>query len=197
MPRISAQALYSACLYDGDAAAVSRLLPADGTRLNLSGPSFQTPDDNKWTPLIAAATHGHTEIVRTIRERAPNTAVDYVDANGATALLAAAHYHHADILRLLTDRRANVNVEAGQQRNTPLRLAVGPLHADTPPRGPDPDGARQLSTVKALLLLGAGTLPLGPLSPSDLAAQAQPFCTQLSRLEIRVLTTRVGADPPN
>jgi len=36
-----------------------------------------------------------------ILERAPNTAVDCVDAQGATALLAAAGLHHAEILRLL------------------------------------------------------------------------------------------------
>ena len=36
------QALYDACV-TGDAAAVSRLLPVGGTRLNLSGPRFQAP----------------------------------------------------------------------------------------------------------------------------------------------------------
>ena len=101
MPSIPAQALYDACS-TGDAAAVSRLLPTGGTRLNLSGPSFQT-SATKSTPLIAAATHGHTEIVRLILERAPNTTVDHVDANDDTALLVATEYHHADIVRLLAD----------------------------------------------------------------------------------------------
>jgi hypothetical protein len=44
--------LYDACLA-GDAAAVSRLLPAGGTRVNLSGPTYQSPYTSKTTPLIA------------------------------------------------------------------------------------------------------------------------------------------------
>jgi len=96
MPRnISALALLNAC-QDGDAAAVSRLLPAGGTRLDLNGPPFPAPDTHNMTPLIVAAWCGHTEIVRMLLERAPNTAVDYANALGATALLAAAQYHHAD-----------------------------------------------------------------------------------------------------
>jgi ankyrin repeat protein len=100
-------------LFTGDAAAVSRLLPAGGTQLNLSSPIFQAAD-HKSTPLIAAARCGHTDIVRTILlERAPNTTVDYVDAHGHTALMMAAQYHHADILRLLADRGGNVDLGAG------------------------------------------------------------------------------------
>jgi hypothetical protein len=171
MPYINFQALYDAC-WDGDAATVSRMLPAGGTRLNLSGPSFQ--DDSKLTPLIAAAALGHTEIVSMILERAPNTAVDYMDAHGFTALLMATEYHHADIVRMLADRGGNVN-NAGRQRPPPLGVAVMQVHADASPRDPDPDGTRQLATVKALLRLGAGTFPPAPLPPSDLAALAQPF----------------------
>ena len=114
---------------------------------------------------MVAAFHGHTEIVRMILERAPNTPVDDVDdAHGATALLAAAQYHHADILRLLAARGADVNFTDG--RSTPLRVAV--LQVRDPdlqrPRDPDPGGARQVATVRALLLLGAGTLRLAPLA---------------------------------
>jgi hypothetical protein len=49
MPHIPAQALYCAC-WDGDAAAVSRLLPAGGTRLNLSGhaSTFQLPQRQEY-----------------------------------------------------------------------------------------------------------------------------------------------------
>ena len=157
MPSIPAQALYNACL-DGDAAAVSRLLPLGGTPRNLSGPAFQNPED-KSTPLIAAAEGGHTEIVRMILERAPCTAVDHrLITIGATATGMAALFHHADIVRLLADRGANVNF-AGQRRISPLCLAVGLISPDARPRGPDPDGARQVATVRALLRLGAGTLP--------------------------------------
>jgi ankyrin repeat protein len=156
MPHIPAQALYDACSA-GDAAAVSRLLPAGGTRLNLSGRSFQTTV-TKRTPLIAAAACRHTEIVRIILERAPNTDVEYVDANDDTALLIATEYHHADILRLLADHGGNVNVR-DQWQNTPLRAAVLQIHHNGPPRDPDPDGARQVATLRALLRLGAGTLP--------------------------------------
>jgi ankyrin repeat protein len=96
--------------------------------------------------------------------------VDYVNADGDTALYLAAEYHHADILRLLADRGGNVNF-LGQQRTTPLRAAVLQVHADAPPRDPDPDGARQLTTVKALLRLDAGTL--APLLTSP--PQRNPF----------------------
>ena len=50
-----------------------------------SGPDFQCLS-RKQTPLIVAAGNGHTEIVRMLLERAPNTAADYADASGATAL---------------------------------------------------------------------------------------------------------------
>ena len=53
--------------------------------------------------------HSISPVVRMIIERAPNTAVDYVDAPGAAALLVAAQSHHApDIIRLLADRATNV-----------------------------------------------------------------------------------------
>jgi len=168
MPHIPAQALYEACAA-GDAAAVGRLLP--GTRLNLSGPRFQAPN-GKTTPLILAAGFGHKEIVRMMLVRAPNTAVDYMSSNGYTALLAVAQYHHADIVRLLTDRGSNVNATDLKRRTTPLGVAVTQLNLDASPRDPDPDGARQLATVSALLQLGASTLPP---CPSDTAALAQPF----------------------
>jgi len=48
MKSIPAHALYDAC-QDGDAAAVSGLLPPGGTQLNLSRPRFQHPD-NKCCP---------------------------------------------------------------------------------------------------------------------------------------------------
>ena len=162
MPHIPAQDLYCACL-DGDAAAVSRLLPAGGTRLNLSGPRFQAPND-KSTPLMAAAAGGHTEIVRMTPERAPKTSLDHVNANDVAALIIAAKFHHFDIVRVLAHSGASLNF-ANQHQFTPLRVAVGVVHADEPPRDPDPDGARQIATVNALLRLGAGTLPPPPPPP--------------------------------
>ena len=106
MPKnIPAGALFAACVA-GDAAAVSRLLPAGGTPRNLSGVAFQ-PFSNKSTPLIVAASRGHTEM--RLLARAPNTVVDHVDANGVTAMAVAALYHHADILWLMADNGANVN----------------------------------------------------------------------------------------
>ena len=165
MPNILAQALFHACAA-GDAAAVSRLLPAGGTPRNLSGPRFQTPDGPNTTPLMVAALNGRTEIVRMLLALAPNTAVDHADARGFTALLMVTLYHHADILRLLVDHGANLNF-AGPRGDTPLRLSVQQIHPDGRPRDPDPDGARRIATVRALLRLGAGTLP--PHTP------AQPF----------------------
>jgi hypothetical protein len=69
--RILGNMLLRAC-GDGDTAAMDRLLPVGGTELDLSGPAFQIPD-TKSTPLIVAAKRGHTDIVRMILERAPNT----------------------------------------------------------------------------------------------------------------------------
>ena len=170
--------LYNACLH-GDAAAVSRLLPAGGTELDLNGPCFQHPDTNdRGTPLIVAAQYGHTGIVRMILDRAPNTAVDYVGAFGATALMAAAQNHHAEILRLLAGRGANVSFDV-QRQNTPLRLAVVPIPHGFPPRDPDLDGARQLATVKALLRLGAGTMP-PPRTHPPTTEQAAPHSPHLT-----------------
>jgi ankyrin repeat protein len=156
MTNINAEALYKACV-SGDAAAVSRLLPAGGTPRNLSGQRFQF-HTSKNTPLIAAAEGGHTEIMRMLLDRARNTIVDYANVYGFTAQLVAVLYHHADILGLLADRGANVKL-ATHEGDTALRIAVGTIHPDDRPRDPDPDGARQVATVKALLQLGAGTLP--------------------------------------
>jgi ankyrin repeat protein len=82
-----------------------------GTSLNLSGPNFQC-HVSKNTPLMMAVMEGHTDIVRMILERAPNTAVDDVDGErggGVTPLMAAAGFHHADVLRQLAERGANIN----------------------------------------------------------------------------------------
>jgi ankyrin repeat protein len=167
MQNINAQAQFNACAA-GDAAAVSRLLPAGGPPRNLSGPRFQQ-GDIKSTALIAAAAFGHTEIVQMIL--APNTDVNYANAMGDTALIMAAQYHHADILRLLADRGASL-IFTGQRRFThrggdsriegpggftPLHLAVAPIRPGEPRRNPDPDGARQIASVRALLRLSAGT----------------------------------------
>jgi hypothetical protein len=54
-----------------------------------------------------------------------------------------------------------VNFE-GPLRSAPLRLAVGPIAPGGLPRDPDPDGERQVATVRALLRLGAGTIPPSP-----------------------------------
>jgi len=157
MTNINPEALFNACVA-GDAAAVSRLLPAGGTPRNLSGQRFQFHTE-KSTPLIAAAAYGHTEIVRVILERARNTTLDYANTQGYTAQLVAVQYQHADILRLLADRGANVNLADGLG-NTALIHAVSRIHPDSRPRDPDPDGVRQTDTVMALLQLGAGTLLL-------------------------------------
>jgi len=166
---ILAEALFNACLA-GDAAAVSLLLPAGGTQLNLSAARFQDPDF-KSMPLIKAAVRGHIEIVRMILERALDTDVDYEDDDGGTALMAAAQYHHVDVLRLLADHGGNVN-HLNKWRETALRAAVSTLHPDDLTR--DPDGRRQVATVRALLQLGAGTLPSSPPSPRPLPPPAPP-----------------------
>ena len=160
-------------------------LPAGGTRLNLSGQAFQDPDDKR-TPLMVAAEGGHTEIVRTILGRAPNTAADYVNAMGGMALMLAAQHHHADIVRLLGDHGANARlVYQRLWATTPLRCAVVATHPGNSPRGPDPGGARQVATVRALLRLGECTLPSPPPStqhplgrlppPYSLASKAPLF----------------------
>jgi hypothetical protein len=157
MTNINPKGLYTACS-NGDAAAVSRLLPAG----NLSGLRFQTPN-SKSSPLMAAAARGHTDIVRIILQRAPNTTVGDDDTQGLTPHIVASQNHHADIVQLLADHGANVNL-ANRRGFTALCLAVEKSSPDKNVRSPDPDGARQLATVKALLRLGAGTLP--PRAPS-------------------------------
>jgi hypothetical protein len=157
MPSIPAPALYNACAA-GNAAVVRKLLPAGGTRLNLSGPRFQSADDQV-TPLMVAVQSGHADIVRMLLERAPNTAVGYMNPPGVTALCLAALYHHADVVQLLTDCGGNVNVATRPLLITPLRAAVGRTNPTAGGRNPDPDGARQFATVMALLRLGASRLP--------------------------------------
>ena len=162
-----------------------RLLPSGGTHFNLSGAHFQEP--NKGTPLMAAAHFGHTDIVRMLLERAPNTAVDYATANGWTALIVAAMYHHADILVLLAGAGANVNYQQGGPGFTTLRLPVQETPRAATPRDPDPDGARHIAAVRALLQLGAGSLPPPPLPLPPL----NPICTNLPHFEkVRVATHR-------
>jgi hypothetical protein len=70
-----------------------------------------------------------------------------------------------------------VNLAATAAVGTALRLAVLNIHPDAQPRDADPDGARKLSTVRALLRLGAGTLPTAPHATR---------LTQRSRQKIRV-----------
>jgi hypothetical protein len=172
--------LRSACLA-GNAAAVGRLLPEGGTELDLSGPAFQLPDDEtKITLLMLAAAGGHTDVVRMILERAPNTTVDSVDVRGFTALFVAAMFHHAEIVRLLAGRGANVNF-ASLGFTTPLTEA-------TKPQSPvqladDPDGVRQRKAVRGRCSGSArvrSSPPLAPLHPSH----AQPFRTQLFATKI-------------
>jgi hypothetical protein len=205
MTNIDALALCISCR-DGDAAAVSRLLPAPAAfaQLNLSGPRFWGPSgDIMNSPLIYAAEGGHTELVRMMLALAPDTDVDYMNANGRTALSAAAEYRHAGTVQLLAELGANLN--AADQRGgtqlrfrgtTPLRFAVSGTNPDARPRDPDPDGTRLLSTVQALLRLGAGTLrhPTPPTrSPAPPLARVPPSSwstdfSQLPHYTIRVVT---------
>jgi len=162
MPSIHFPTLYNACM-DGDAAAVSRALPA--TRLNLSGPRFQAPG-GKSTPLMAAAQKGSAETVRIILKRAPNTAVDYVDATGDTALLVAARYHHADILGLLAVRSGNVDYVPARGHPAARRhLAFPPRRHDAPrPRPRRREGGRHRTGAASARRRYAPPPPLAPAS---------------------------------
>ena len=99
-------------------------------------------------------------------ERAPKTAVDYAGRNCGPALLFAAGGHHAGVIPLLADRGANMNIMTGQTASpvkyTPLRVAVGATAPGGRPRNPDPDGTREVATVRALLRHGAGMPPPAP-----------------------------------
>jgi hypothetical protein len=164
MPIVSLTDLYNACS-DGDAATVRRLLPAGGTRLDMSREAFQASNFLKSTPLMVAAQYGRTEIVRIILDLAHNTAVDAADATGGTPLFQAAAHLHVGVIHVLAERGASLNV-ASLFGQTPLSVAAGQMLPGSPaPRDPDPDGARQIATVRALLRLGAGTLPSSSPTP--------------------------------
>jgi len=102
--------------------------------------------------------------VRILFELAPNTAVDVGNVSGGTALMGAASYLHLDVVKLLIDHGANVNL-ANFANETPLSAACGETNPGEEPRDPDPGGTRQVATVRALLQLGAGTLPSFPPLP--------------------------------
>jgi ankyrin repeat protein len=63
------------------------------------------------TPLMAASSNGHTDVVQTLIEA--KAQIDTQKEDGWTALHVAAHAGGVDVVRLLTGARALVNMQSG------------------------------------------------------------------------------------
>jgi ankyrin repeat protein len=76
---------------------------------------------NGYTPLYAAASHGHTEVVKALIERDANN-VDHL-CHGFSSLHTAAENNYIEIVEALLEAGANINQPANDGR-TPLHFAV-------------------------------------------------------------------------
>ena len=79
-----------------------------------------------FTPLLAAAQHGHTEICGLLLANGSN--VNDRDTQGFTPLLSAAHHGHIDICGLLLAHGSNVNEVDPDTKHTALHYAAGKGH---------------------------------------------------------------------
>ena len=79
-------------------------------------------DQKKRTPLIFAATNGHTPVVGFLISKGAE--VNAKDSSGQTALLYAAKRSFNQAAALLLEKGAEVNVQSKKKRVTPLMLAA-------------------------------------------------------------------------
>eukprot|EP00004_Rigifila_ramosa_P010616 TRINITY_DN2254_c1_g1_i3.p1 TRINITY_DN2254_c1_g1~~TRINITY_DN2254_c1_g1_i3.p1 ORF type:complete len:1464 (+),score=327.19 TRINITY_DN2254_c1_g1_i3:559-4392(+) len=84
-------------------------------------PLLDARDRTSRTPLICAATHGNSKIVRMLVER--GASIDAFDRDRVTALISATRKGHAEAARVLIEKGANV-VHADRRGNTALTWAI-------------------------------------------------------------------------
>lgn len=70
-------------------------------RAHMRGASMNDADQQGFTPLTMAAMNGHFEVIRTIRDLAPNLSVDAPTPRGWTAMMAAAEAGHNEMVTAL------------------------------------------------------------------------------------------------
>ena len=102
---------------EGDVDAVRQHIAA-GTDPNTQHPT------NGSTPLIVAATFGHTEVARALIQGGADLEIQ--NSDGSTALHAAAFLCHEDIVRSLIEHGANRDARNGTG-STALQSVAGPF----------------------------------------------------------------------
>ena len=103
---------------DGDAIKVEMLLSL-GARVDAR--------DQGYTPLLAAAEFGHTDVCKLLLEKGKANIRETLP-NGITALMLAASEGHASTVGLLLSK--GVRVDARQNGFTPLLVAAQQGHAE-------------------------------------------------------------------
>ncbi len=105
----------------GDTAQVLELI-REGAGVNARGATYGN------TPLMAAASRGHTDLVRTLIEKGGD--VDATDNAGRTALMEAAFEGYTNTVRVLLEKGAGINAQ-DKDGWTPLFWAAFSRRTDT------------------------------------------------------------------
>ena len=104
---LAAKAKPNAANAHGDTALMVAALKGNldiARRLRTAGAALDPPG---WTPLIYAATGGHTALVGYLLDQGAN--INAASPNGTTALMMAIREHHIDVAEQLIARGADVN----------------------------------------------------------------------------------------
>lgn len=113
----------------GDARGVSRLLRI-GASVNAQDISYVIGEEMIETPLSAACTNGHADVVRVLLAE-KNINLEEGGRELWTAFITVAQFGHAAIVPLLKEAGANINVQEGYFSHTPLMKASRLGHAET------------------------------------------------------------------
>ena len=107
--------------YKGDLTSVKKHI-ASGSDLNLRS-------DNGATPMVTAATFGHTTIVEALVKAGAK--IDLKDNQGSTALHCAAFFCHPKMVKVLLESGADKNLR-NKAGSTPLDSVKGPFEEVKP-----------------------------------------------------------------